>query len=304
MFKMRQRFKHITNRIISKLVPQKLLLYKFSIIKAKKIFEKAPEESIWLEREILDSLQEKYPYPPEYGYDPQSLVNRGTKRARKILKLLRTDKELINTFLELGCCDGMVSCALQRMGKITTAIDKRSTGLDERAVNEGVKFLQMDATKLQFEDESFDFVFSFDTFEHLTEPELVLKEAIRVVKKGGYIFIEFGPLYMSPMGLHAYRSITVPYCQFLFPKELLIDFVMVEGLQPIDFDQINEWSLEDYRKLWKQHSHQLKKVRYHEKLDTSHVDLITKYPSCFKNRTKYFDNLIVQSIEVLFKKIS
>ncbi len=304
MFKMRQRFKQIANKIIPKLVPQKLLLYKSSIIKAKKILEKAPEEPFWLERDILESLQEKYPYPQEYGYDPQSLVKRGTRRARKILKLLRADKEKINTFLELGCWDGMVSCALQSMGKITTAIDKRSTGFDERAVSEGVKLLQMDATKLLFEDESFDFVFSFDTFEHFSEPELALKEAIRVVKKGGYIYLEFGPLYMSSMGLHAYRSITVPYCQFLFPKELLIDFAMVRGLKPIDFDQINEWSLEDYHKLWKQYSHKLKIVRYHEKFDTSHVDLIMKYPSCFKTKTKYFDNLIVSSIEVLFKKIN
>ena len=36
----------------------------------------------------------------------------------------------------------------------------------------------MDAAKLQFKDESFDFVFSYDTFEHFAKPELVLQEAM------------------------------------------------------------------------------------------------------------------------------
>ena len=75
----------------------------------------------------------------------------------------------------------------------------------------------MDAANMQFEDETFDFVFSYDAFEHFASPENVLLEAIRVVRKRGYIYLEFGPLYYSPYGEHAYRSITVPYCQFLFP---------------------------------------------------------------------------------------
>jgi ubiquinone/menaquinone biosynthesis C-methylase UbiE len=272
------------------------------IIKAKKIFEHAPETPTWLERDILETLQQKYHLPPVPGYDLQSLEQRGNERARKILNLIRTKTEKINTLLELGCWDGMVSCALQRMGKITTAIDNRSKGFDKRAIREGVRLLQMDATYLQFEDESFDFVFSYDAFEHFAEPESVLQEAIRVVKTGGYIYLDFGPLYMSPMGLHAYRSITVPYCQLLFPKELLQNFVNEMGLETINFDQLSGWPLEDYRKMWND-SHRLKRVMYEERHDLSHLDLIIKYPSCFKSETKYFDNLIVSSIKVLFKKI-
>ena len=300
---MSQRFIQIVYKIVPNLVPYKLLLSKLKIIKAKKIFEKAPGEPIWLERDILESLQKKYPFPPEYGYDPQSLSQRGKDRAGKILNLIRPENEKINTFLELGCWDGMVCWALQRMGKITTAIDKRSDGFDERAARAGVSLLQMDAANLQFKDGSFDCVFSFGSVEHFAELELILKEAIRVVKRGGYIYLTSGPLYTSSLGLHAYRSITVPYCQFLFPKELLKDFTNARGLRPLNFNQLNEWSLEDYRKLWKRYSHKLKMVRYHEIYDTSNVDLIMKYPTCFKSKTKYFDNLIVSSLEVLFKKI-
>ena len=309
MFKIIQRLKLIIKKIIPKFVRYKLVTT-FSMLKAKKakkIFERAPETPVFLGWDILDSLQQKYPFPPEYGYDQQSLEQHGKLLAREILNIIQAKTEKtknINTILELGCWDGMVSLFLRRQGKKTTSIDIRSEGFDERAKHEGVKLLQMDAAHLQFEDESFDFIFSFGAFEHFADPELVLKEAIRVVKKGGYIYLIFGPLYMSPSGLHAYRSITVPYCQFLFPKELLRDFAKAKGLMPINFAQVNEWSLEDFCKLWNRYSHRLKKIIYYENHKVSHLDLIRKYPSCFKSKTKYFNNLIVQSIEVLFNKIN
>ena len=108
---------------------------------------------------------------------------------------------------------------------------------------------------------------------------------------------------MSQYGLHAYRSITVPYCQFLFPKERLQEFVKEKKLNAIDFAQVNGWLLEEYHELFNQYSYRLKKIRYFEILDVSQIDLIMKYPSCFKSKTNYFDNLIVSSIVALFKKI-
>ncbi|MGR3303177.1 MAG: class I SAM-dependent methyltransferase [Candidatus Scalindua sp.] len=294
--------------ILPKLKDKKITI----LYQTKKIFKKASEIPAWLGWNDLERLQGEYPLRPPYGYDPETLQNRGEERAEEILSLIPTKTERINTFLELGCWDGMVSCNLNCRGKKTTAIDNRTEGFDQRAINEGVALLQMDSTHLKFENESFDFVFSYDAFEHFEEPELVLQEAIRVVKKGGYIYLSFGPLYMSSDGLHLYNIIPVPYCQFLFSKELLKDFVKSKGLKPLLFErdhivsetQINGWSLDDYRSLWCNYSHKLKKIKYHEKFDLSHLDLIQKYPSCFKSKTKFFDNFIISQMEVLFKRIS
>jgi len=270
-------------------------------LRTKSIFQKAADTPPFLEMDMLETLQQKYPFPPGCGYDAKSLEDRGVWQASKILHLSGANTAI--SFLELGCWDGMASCALRRKGKNTTAIDNRSEGFDERAFREGVRFFQMDATEMQFEDESFDFVFSYATFEHLTQPERVLQEAIRVVRKGGHIYLVFGPLYMSPFGAHAYRSITVPYCQFLFSKSLLNDFANQKGLKPIDFNHVNVWSLENYRKLWSKYSHMLKLVTYDEGYDLSHLDLIRKYPSCFKSKTNCFETLIVSQIEILFEKL-
>ena len=270
--------------------------------KAQRIFVDATDSPAFLDIDTLTRLQSAYPRRPECSYDAHARENTGMARASQLLRLPGASEA--TTFLELGCWDGMVSCGLMRKGKQATAVDYRDIGFDDRASREGVTFLQMDATALQLADESFDFIFSYNAFEHFRSPDNVLDEAIRVVRTGGYIYLEFGPLYYSPLGEHAYRSITVPYCQFLFPKNVLNDFTSRHGLIPIDFSHVNGWSIEDYRELWNTRDSVLNKVRYRETVDLSHLNLISSYPSCFKSKSSYFDNFLVSNICALFQKKS
>jgi ubiquinone/menaquinone biosynthesis C-methylase UbiE len=160
----------------------------------------------------------------------------------------------------------------------------------------------MDASVLQFKDEKFDFIYSYNAFEHFLEPEKVLKEAIRVVKKKGYLFLSFEPIYTSPWGLHAWKTIPIPYCQYLFPEMLIDEFSNKKSLH-LRKSQLNKWSIEDFRKLWVRYSNRLEIVKYDEFININHLDLVMKYPSCFKSKTDGFDNLIVKKVSVLFKKI-
>ena len=70
-------------------------------------------------------------------------------------------------------------------------------------------------------DASFDIVSSFDSFEHMPDPEAALDQIVRVTRQGGLIFLDFGPLYASAWGLHAYRSLRMPFPQFLFSPEFI-----------------------------------------------------------------------------------
>lgn len=290
--------KHFSKKIIN-IVRNNLNILK--VKSTKTIFNNSDTVPGFLGKTHLEELQKKYPFPPEYGYDKNSLEDRGIKRAKEIFKLQGAKQS--HSFLEIGCWDGMVSCILSRNSKNATAIDKLSEGLDRRAINEGVKFHQMDAEDLLFEDESYDFVFSYDSFEHFSNPEKVLTEAIRVVKKGGYIYLSFGPLYYSPLGEHAYRSITVPYCQILFPKDMLNNFAEQNGLARIDFNHVNGWSFDEYENLWKKYNKNLKLLKYDKFYNLEHLDLIKQYPSCFKDKSVSFNNFIVSSIDILFLKI-
>jgi SAM-dependent methyltransferase len=54
---------------------------------------------------------------------------------------------------------------------------------------QGVRFVCGDATRLEFEDETFDAVTMFDVLEHVPDHERAVSEALRVLKSGGYLLV-------------------------------------------------------------------------------------------------------------------
>jgi SAM-dependent methyltransferase len=266
-------------------------------------FAAAAKTPAWLGLTDLAELQAAYPLEPmTYKYDDASLAQRGRERAAEMLALVDGDTTHLRDFLDLGMWDGMACAALQQMGKRTVGIDIRVEGIAPAAATSGARFAAMDAGRLGFPGDSFDFIFSYNSFEHFPEPDVVLHEAIRVLRPGGYIYLNFGPLWLSARGAHQFQVISVPYCECLFTKDTLTDFAAAEGIELMGFFWMNEWPLTRYRDLWAAVSDRLDRVAYYETFNADHVDLITRYPSCFRDKTDQFDDLLVSNIEVLFRK--
>jgi len=270
---------------------------------ARRIFEEAGDSPAWLGMTELDELQHAYPVePPVYKYDLDSLEARGRERAQTMLDLIRHQPNQPYRFLDLGMWDGMTCCVLREMGKSATGIDIRVEGLDRRAIDSGAGFAAMDAGSLGFVDESFDFVFSFNSFEHFPDPEQVLREALRVLRPGGYLYLDFGPVWLSPKGAHQFQTISVPYVECLFTKETLTEYAAANNIKLMGYFWMNEWPLSRYRDLWQRYENRMERVVYHEIYNADHVDLIARHPTCFKSKTQTFDDLIISNIEALFRK--
>lgn len=266
----------------------------------RRVLQAAPSSPAYLAMTDLQRLQDRYPSAAEYGYSPELVAQRGIGRCQQLLRL--PGARNARRFLELGCWDGMVSAALAARGKDTTAVDSRSDGFDERARSSGVALRKMDAAQLSLADESFDFVFSYDAFEHFASPAQVLQEALRVTRPGGHVYLEFGPLYFSAYGEHAYRTIRVPYCQFLFTEATLHTFADQAGLPRIDFAHVNRLSLQDYRDIWAQCAPIAQRVQYRETANLAHLALLRRYPSCFAAKSTRFEDFTVSGISVLLRK--
>lgn len=271
--------------------------------KAMQAFAEAKTEPSFLTMDDLAALYNRYVFHSSYFYDEQSILARGKERAVAIMELSASRKGM-NDFLELGCGDGMVSGVLQELGKKCTAVDYYDGGFDERARKAGVSFFKMDAAKMDFQDESFDFIFSYNAFEHFPRPDKVFAESLRIVRPGGLIYTEFSPLFMSSYGLHAYKSIPVPYCQHLFRESDMEQFILDRKLEPVNFTtHVNRWTIGSFRRLWKEHAPAMKTVLYEEMKNYNDLNLIWKYPTCFKSKTQSMDDLIVGGITALFQKI-
>lgn len=65
-----------------------------------------------------------------------------------------------------------------------------------------LRLLFGDAAELPFADHSFDAIFSVATFEHILQLPRALREMHRVLRPGGIVYANFGPLWSSGKGHH------------------------------------------------------------------------------------------------------
>ena len=90
--------------------------------------------------------------------------------------------------LEVGCNQGVMVKKLRSLG-----IDAYGVDINEKAVKEAaVEYVSvMDATRLDFPDNTFDKLFSLHTIEHIEDTQKVLGEMERVLKPGGRIVLMY-----------------------------------------------------------------------------------------------------------------
>jgi 2-polyprenyl-6-hydroxyphenyl methylase/3-demethylubiquinone-9 3-methyltransferase len=93
--------------------------------------------------------------------------------------------------LDVGCGGGFLSNLLASSGFQVTGIDLSNESLEiakQQDKTKSANYLFADATALPFEDASFDVVCALDLLEHVENPQAVIKEASRVLKKDGLFF--------------------------------------------------------------------------------------------------------------------
>lgn len=141
--------------------------------------------------------------------------------------------------LDIGCGAAGKSLYYASLGaKSVTGLDIVSYYEQEANVlaklynlSDKFSFVLGDASALPFNDNSFDTIIINDAVEHVDKPELVLTECIRVLKKGGRIYLNFPP-YHHPFGAHLSDAINIPWVHLFFSDATLIDAYksLVNGL--------------------------------------------------------------------------
>ena len=111
--------------------------------------------------------------------------------------------------LDAGCGTGNFSIKLAQAGCRVTGIDISEEMLKiakqkAQKMNLDIDFRVMDIYHLQFEDETFDAVFSMAAFEFIEKPQEAYQEMYRVLKRNGQLLIgtihkesHWGRLYLS-----------------------------------------------------------------------------------------------------------
>lgn len=105
-------------------------------------------------------------------------------------RLIPFDSLKGKSVLEIGCGLGSHAQLLSQAGGVLSAIDltPRAVELTRKRLSlNGLKadVTRMDAEKLSFADETFNFIWSWGVIHHSAHPESILKEAHRVLKPFG-----------------------------------------------------------------------------------------------------------------------
>jgi 2-polyprenyl-6-hydroxyphenyl methylase / 3-demethylubiquinone-9 3-methyltransferase len=153
--------------------------------------------------------------------------------------------------LDVGCGAGFLCNALAEKGFAVSGVDVSESSLDiarKHDTTQRVEYLRANAYQLPFQDKSYDVVCAMDVLEHVEEPEKLIQEASRVLKKNGMFFFHtFNRNILSyiivikgvdwfvpnaPSNMHVYEL-------FITPQELTemctmakLDVSLLQGFAP------------------------------------------------------------------------
>ena len=141
------------------------------------------------------------------------------------------DKNIQGKLLEIGCGIGKTTHFLaEKYNKLKiTAIDydKEQIKLANRnKKSKNISFKQGDATSLNFENNSFNYVIETNVLHHIKNYEAAIKETRKVLKKNGYFYL---------MDISQY-FFGLPLINTLFPPESYITKnILIDKLEKNNF---------------------------------------------------------------------
>lgn len=94
---------------------------------------------------------------------------------------------------------------------------------------EKFEFHVVDAQELIYRDGLFDVVLSANVLEHVAEPLKALRESVRVVRPGGFVYMTFDPVWTADSGSHFFHFVDEPWAHLLSDTDVFCRRMALAG---------------------------------------------------------------------------
>lgn len=211
--------------------------------------------------------------------------------------------------LDIGCgSEAPLSFFLTKKGAKVIAGD-----VTKEIVNQAKKFSKkadirvFDAEKLPFKNKEFDFTFMMDVLEHVQNPDRAIKEAVRVTKEDGKIFLEYSPFYSYPTGHHLYGlGLPKGFLPFQFmPRNLTKNIVLKSKVNEKDTPEFLFWQFDNLNKISINRTNNILKNQNLKKIDERYCISLPhrEIEVNFLRFIPLLNELIVMSHSVIIQRI-
>jgi SAM-dependent methyltransferase len=169
------------------------------------------------------------------------------------------------------------------------------------------ELLTMDATRMDFSDESFDIVFSRSVLEHVLSIDELYSEVNRVLRPGGIIYQEIDPFYWL-RGCHKRGLVDIPWAHARLTPDEYYRFVLErEGQKAADrrlerLTSLNHLSLREWEDLHENGPFEI--LSWEEKTSSFAKDVLGEYPEVTSTLLPGLveDDLVVGRIRLALRK--
>lgn len=98
--------------------------------------------------------------------------------------------------LDIGCGGGWSTWLMRQAGHTAFGADLHAQSPESWQVDPELPYISADGQRLPFADEAFDAVATYQVLEHVPDPELMLRECLRVLRPTGRLIV-VGPHLLS-----------------------------------------------------------------------------------------------------------
>lgn len=146
-----------------------------------------PPEKYNYEKEYFTKEHKEYFSSCKKGYDINNPKIKNFKEG--IEKIEKFSKSKRGKILDVGCATGVFLDICKKKGWVCYGVDISKYATDYAKEKFGIKAKAGNLVKVEYKSNFFDVISMWDFIEHLEKPYETLKEAERILKKNGLLFI-------------------------------------------------------------------------------------------------------------------